>query len=156
MSTRNAGRYIGPVNYVKSRFQKKWTRNWIWIGILSSKIVRMMLTLHGKCFAKIQRSWAGNVFLGKFVKTSRKRFSIPLDRKTLADRKEKCRLWKRYPNTKDAEIYEEYCECRNQLRRLTRMNIAKKAKTNGISWAVKRNWSHPHRICSYLHRLIQI
>ena len=70
------------------------------------------------------------------VKISTKRFSKPLDLKTLAKRKKKYRLWNRYLNTKDAEIY-EYCKYRNQLRRLTRksvksreMNIANKAKTN--------------------------
>ena len=73
----------------------------------------------------------------KVVSTSKKRFSIPLDRKTLACRKKKYRLWKRYLTTKDAKIYEEYCKCRNQVRRMSRKslisrekNIASKAKYN--------------------------
>ena len=73
----------------------------------------------------------------KVVKTSTKIFSIPLDRETLVKRKKKYRLWERYLNTKDAETYEEYCKCRNQLQRLARksvksreMNIAKQPKTN--------------------------
>ena len=78
----------------------------------------------------------------KVVKTSTKRFSKLLDRKTLAKNVRRNRLWERYLNTKDAKTYEEYCKCKNQLRRLTRkslksreMNIAKKAKTiNRLFW----------------------
>ena len=76
------------------------------------------------------------------VTTSKKRFSITLDRKTLARRKKKSRLWKRYLATKEIRIYEEYYKCRNQLRRFTRkslksqeQNIAIKAKTkNKLFW----------------------
>ena len=45
-------------------------------------------------------------------------------------------------DTKDAKVYEEYCRCRNQVRRLTRKaiksqekDIAKKTKTNSkVFW----------------------
>ena len=56
----------------------------------------------------------------KIVKIGKKRFTYHLDRKTLAKRKKKYRLWKRNLISKDKKIYEEYCRCRNQYRRLTR------------------------------------
>ena len=73
----------------------------------------------------------------KIVKIGKKRFTYHLDRKTLAKRKKKYRLWKRYLISKDKKIYEEYCRCRNQYRRLTRKaikshekEIAKNTKCN--------------------------
>ena len=141
------------------QISKKWTRNGISIGIPSSKIVRMMLTLHGKCFFQKYNVAERECIHRKVVKTSTKIFSIPLDRKTLVKRKKKYRLWERYLNTKDAKIYEEYCKCRNQFRRFARksvksreMNIAKKPKQ--IINFSGNSWSHPYRICSYLQRLI--
>ena len=78
----------------------------------------------------------------KIVKTGKRKFSYPLDRKALAKRKKKYRLWKRFMDTKDAKVYEEYCRRRNQVRRLTRKaiksqekDIAKKTKTNSkVFW----------------------
>ena len=78
----------------------------------------------------------------KVVKTGKKRFTYHLDRKTLAKRKKKYRLWKRYLISKDKQIYEEYCRCRNQYRRLTRKaikshekEIAKNTKCNNkVFW----------------------
>ena len=78
----------------------------------------------------------------KIVKTGKRKFSYPLDRKALAKRKRKYRLWKRFIDTKDARIYTEYCRCRNQVRRLTRKaiklkekDIAKKTKSNSkVFW----------------------
>ena len=78
----------------------------------------------------------------KIVKTCKKKFSFTLDKKTLAKKKKKYRLWKRFLSTKDAKIYEDYCRCRNQLRRLTRkavklqeQKVASKAKSNNkIFW----------------------
>ena len=32
-------------------------------------------------------------------------------------------MWKRYLQTKDAAVYQEYCRCRNQVRRLTRKTL---------------------------------
>ena len=60
-----------------------------------------------------------------------------MNRKTLGKKKKKYRLWKRYLELKDADVYKQYFTCRNQLRRLTRKaakehekNIAKTVKTN--------------------------
>ena len=64
----------------------------------------------------------------KIISTSKKRFSFPLDRKTLAHRKKKHKLWKRYLTTKDAKIYEDYCKCRNQVRRMTRKALKSREK----------------------------
>ena len=71
------------------------------------------------------------------VKIGKKRFSYSLDRKTLAARKRKYRLWKRYLSTKEARVYEDYCRCRNKVRRATRKAaieqekmIATKTKVN--------------------------
>ena len=78
----------------------------------------------------------------KKVKTGKKTFIYSLDRKALAKRKKKYRLWKRFLLTKDAKVYEEYCKCRNQVRRATRnavkkqeKDIAKNAKLNSkVFW----------------------
>ena len=60
-----------------------------------------------------------------------------LDRKSLSVRRRKFRLWKRYLESGDSDIYKDYCRCRNQLRRETRKaskkhekNIASKIKTD--------------------------
>lgn len=73
----------------------------------------------------------------KRVQIGKRNFHFNLDRKALTKRKRKNRLWKRFIATKEQNIYEEYCKCRNQLRRLTRMarkngekEIAKKVKSN--------------------------
>ena len=68
----------------------------------------------------------------KVVKTGKKKSSFTLDRKSLAKRKKKYRLWKRFLATKDAKlyeeqmqdnkakVYEEYCKCRITKRRYTK------------------------------------
>ena len=73
----------------------------------------------------------------RLVKTGKRNFQFVLDRKTLSKRKKKDRLWKRYLSTRQVNVYEEYCRCRNQVRWLTRKNrkrqekeIAKKVKSN--------------------------
>ena len=73
----------------------------------------------------------------KIVETRQKRFSIPLDRKTLAKKRKKYRLWKRYMETEDGKIFTEYRQCSNQLRRLSskatklyEQNTSKQAKGN--------------------------
>ena len=70
------------------------------------------------------------------LKTSKKKFSIPLDKRTLAKKRRKHRLWQRFLETDDGKVYTEYRRCSNQLRRLTRnatkifeKGIAKSAKT---------------------------
>ena len=73
----------------------------------------------------------------KVVKMGKRKFSHPIDKKTLSKRKKKYRLWKRYLESRDATVYEEYCRCRNQVRRLTRQgikvyerNIAERSRKN--------------------------
>ena len=73
----------------------------------------------------------------KVVKTGKKKFSFTLDRKSLAKRKKKYRLWKRFLATKDAKVYKEYCKCRitrNAIKK-QEQGIAKKAKYNStVFW----------------------
>ena len=71
------------------------------------------------------------------VKIGKRPFKYRFDRKTLSKKKKKYRLWKRFIESHDAEVYLEYCKCRNQVRRMTRnarrdfeKEIAKSAKTN--------------------------
>ena len=71
------------------------------------------------------------------MKTGKRKFSYHLDRKALAKRKRKYRLWKRFIDTKDARIYAEYCRCRNQVRRLTRKAIT--LQENDIATKTKSN-----------------
>ena len=72
----------------------------------------------------------------RILKTSKKKFSVPLDKRTLAKKRRKHRLWQRFLETEDGKVYTEYRRCSNQLRRLTRKatkifekGIAKSAKT---------------------------
>ena len=64
----------------------------------------------------------------KIINTGKRKFSYPLDRYSLSRRKKKHRLWKRYLESKDADVYKEYCKCRNQVRRLSRAAIKKYEK----------------------------
>ena len=55
----------------------------------------------------------------------------------MSKKRKKYRLWKRYLDTEDGEIYTEYRRCSNQLRNMTRKltkhyekNLAKSAKSN--------------------------
>ena len=73
----------------------------------------------------------------KIVQARQKRFSIQLDRETLAKKRKEYRLWKRYMETEDGKIFTEYRRWSNQLRWLTRkatklyeQNISKQAKGN--------------------------
>ena len=56
----------------------------------------------------------------KLIKSGKRSFSIPLDRKNLALKKKKYKLWQRFLNTRDGELYTEYRRCSNKLRSLTR------------------------------------
>ena len=99
------------------------------------------------CEGDVEKQWA--IFQEKYntavkqcvpvkkVKTNRKIFTVPLDSKTLAKKRKKYKLWKRYLETEDGQIYSEYRKCSNQLRRMTRKivkihekGVAKKAKEN--------------------------
>ena len=48
-----------------------------------------------------------------------------LDKKAKSIRRKKFRLWKRYLETKDAEVYNEYCRSKSQLSRATTRKAAK-------------------------------
>ena len=101
-----------------------------------------------KCTA-VQEKW--NVFADKMREVTEKHIpkssvnkmntkvkpKSQLDKKALAKVKKKYKLWKRYLNTRNGEIYQEYCRVRNQVRRITRRSlhnkerdIAKEAKSN--------------------------
>ena len=99
------------------------------------------------CPNDVDKQW--NIFIEKYEEAERlwvprkvfrkgnKKYSVPLDRKTLAKKRKKYRLWQRYTETEDGKIYAEYCRCSNQLRRLTRKatklfekNIANQSKQN--------------------------
>jgi hypothetical protein len=64
-----------------------------------------------------------------------KKHTIPLDKKS-SKIKRKQRLWTRFLNTRDGEIYAEYCQVRNQVRNITRKitqhekRIATEVKSN--------------------------
>ena len=80
----------------------------------------------------------------KIIKTGTKCFSHPLDSKTLAKKRKKYHLWRRFLETTDGQIYTEYKRVSNQLRNLTRKcgishekDIASKAKTQP-----KYVWQH--------------
>ena len=73
----------------------------------------------------------------KIIKVRKKKFTCALDKKTLRTRKKKYRLWKRFMESQDAKVYEDYCKCRNQLRRKTRNAI--KAREKEIAKHVKSN-----------------
>ena len=77
------------------------------------------------------------MYTEKIIKVRKKKFTCALDKKTLRTRKKKYRLWKRFMESQDAKVYEDYCKCRNQLRRKTRNAI--KAREKEIAKHVKSN-----------------
>jgi hypothetical protein len=56
-----------------------------------------------------------------------KKHTIPLDKKSLSKIKRKQRLWTRFLNTRDGEIYAEYCQVRNQVRNMVLESTAGKS-----------------------------
>ena len=62
---------------------------------------------------------------------------INLEKKALRKIKKKHKLWKRYLNTKNGEIYQEYCRVRNQVRQITRKAVRNREKE--IAKQCKRN-----------------
>lgn len=62
---------------------------------------------------------------------------VPLNRKALSKIKRKERLWTRYLNTRDGQVYSEYCKIRNQVRAITR-KITKEYEKQ-IAQQVKEN-----------------
>lgn len=56
----------------------------------------------------------------KKVGVGKRRNSFSLNKECLKKRKKKCRLWKCYIQSKDKNVYHDYCKARNQVRRMTR------------------------------------
>ena len=72
----------------------------------------------------------------RILQTSKKKFSVPLDKRTLAKKIHKHKLCQRFLESEDSKVYTEYQRCSNQSWRLTRKatkifekGIAKSAKT---------------------------
>ena len=103
--------------------------------------------LFSNCTENVNQQW--DIFITKYqeaektciprkiIRTKNRRYSVQLDRKTLAKKRKKYRLWKRYLETEDGKIYSEYRRCSNQLRRLTRK--AAKIYEKNISLQAKNN-----------------
>ena len=103
--------------------------------------------LFSNCTENVNQQW--DIFITKYqeaektciprkiIRTKNRRYSVPLDRKTLAKKRKKYRLWKRYLEKEDGKIYSEYRRCSNQLRRLTRK--ATKIYEKNISLQAKNN-----------------
>ena len=69
--------------------------------------------------------------------SNKNKYKRPLDRKSLCRIKRKSRLWEKYCQTNDGQVYLEYRKVSNQVRRITRKaqkvlekNVAKLAKTS--------------------------
>jgi len=96
-----------------------------------------------KKFVTLFREAENECIPRRAVKVGQKKYQYPFDRKTLRIRKKKYRLWKKYVTSNDSKTYQEYCRCRNQLRRMTRKcikdhekRIAGNAKKNSkVFWA---------------------
>ena len=73
----------------------------------------------------------------KVVHVGSNRFSYPLDKKALSKKRKKYRLWKRYLESKDGQVYAEYRRASNQLRSLTRK--AAKIYEKGVAMKSKAN-----------------
>ena len=82
----------------------------------------------------------------KIIRTGNKKFRVPLDKKTLAKKKRKYRLWKRFVETEDGQVHTEYRRCSNQLRNLTRK--ATKIFEKNLSKNVK---THPKKFWKYVN-----
>ena len=71
----------------------------------------------------------------RIIDDEKKRDSQTLHRSVRSKLKKKSRLWKRYKESKDMTVYQQYCKCRNQVQYKTRkaeklkgQNIAKHAR----------------------------
>jgi hypothetical protein len=77
-----------------------------------------------------------------------KRHTIPVSRTDLTKIKRKQRLWTRLWNTRREDVYSEYCNVRNQVRRLTRQTTDTRQYEKGVVEEVKTN---PKTFWSYVH-----
>ena len=116
-----AGKIPGKVvpNYARADFgkmKKKLNINWEVffkeskgdIDLVWRKFVRKFNEAEKECIPKT------------IIRTGTKCFSYFLHKKSLSKRKKKYRLWKRFLETRDAKIYEEYCRCRNQVKEINK------------------------------------
>ena len=71
-----------------------------------------------KLFINIYQEAKKQCIPKRIVESPNSTYSVPLDRKSSLKIKRKNRLWERYLNTKDGEVYLEYCNL--QIRRITR------------------------------------
>jgi len=116
-----------------TKMQEKLSRNWDLffenccgdVNLMWEKFIAYYDQVESECIPR------------KVVEIGKRRFKYNFDRSVLSKRKKKYRLWKRYMQSKDGQIYKEYCRIRNQVRRLTRKaakqqekEIASKAKSN--------------------------
>ena len=76
---------------------------------------------------------------------------IPVDKKTLSKIRRKKRLWLQTRNNRSRQLYQEYCQIRNQVRRATRRNIYNKEKeiATQIKTNPKRFWNYTRQRTGY-------
>ena len=78
--------------------------------------------------------------------SAKKKGNFPIDQASIKKIKKKHNLWKKYMETKDGKVYQEYCRARNQIRALTR-----KMRNNfekGLAKEVKKN---PKALWKYIN-----
>lgn len=78
------------------------------------------------------------------IHRGRRKHAAPLDKKIRTKIKRKKRLWLRYTQTRDVDVYREYCQTRNQVRKLTRDNKKNHEKhiASQVSANPKKFWSY--------------
>lgn len=106
------------------------------------------------CRNDVDKQW--NIFLScintlsekyiprKYIFNHNRKGTIPLNKDTIAKIKKKHKLWKKFGQTKDGMVYNEYCRARNaakssvtKARREFEKSIAKQIKSNP-----KKNWQY--------------
>ena len=76
---------------------------------------------------------------------------IPVDKKTLSKIRRKKRLWRNFLESRNPEVYNEYCRVRNQVRSATRKNIMNTEKR--IASSIKEN---PKNFWNYVSQKTKI
>ena len=133
-------------NYEKADYQKmKNLLDINWVDILNShcKDINGMWEAFFEKYKSAEQACVPKKVINMRART----FESTLDRKGRSKRKRKCRLWKRYLETKDENVYFDYCRCRNQVRMLTRKSAKNQEKK--VATCVKTNnklfWKHVNR-----------
>jgi hypothetical protein len=72
------------------------------------------------------------------------RHKTMLDKKSLSKIKRKNRLWRKYTQTGDSQVYKEYCQVRNQVRRITRKSQknAERLLAEDVKHNPKKFWKY--------------